>query len=500
MATAIALVACSSQPTTSEAEGELLSQQREIAYGQQQFLPAQQMHGGEYRLDPALGEYVARVGMSLAGFSDRPQLPWQFVILNNSTPTSWSLPGGKVAITRQLLQALRNESELAAVLSHEMVHVEARHSLQEIDRPLTTNMGPAAPNLLGQDILVGGSVALGATLINTRYGPAEEILADEQGMRYMAAAGYDPSAAVALLTRELDGDITGTSRTDWSIGLFASHPPSRARLSASQRLLPTLPTGRSAGEHSYTEALSTLKARAPAYDLYDGGVTALSRQRPEEALALSQRAIALLPEESLFHELEGRSLEILGQYRAAVAAYDRAIARNDRYYAHFLYRGLLRYSMGDKRGAWTDLEKSNTLLPNQLASHTLGELAKERGDNEAASTLFKASAEAGGVLGRRSELLMIAADVDHWLPALLGIDAGGMLEVAVGNHSRISFRDCEVEVYRRQDDADHHVATIVVEPVPSGYYSPRTETGIGPLDKKQLSSYFARVKQANPAD
>jgi len=74
LAAALAMAACSSQPTSDDTRGEMLSQQREVAYGQQQFLPAQQMHGGEYRLDPQLGEYVTRVGRALAQVSDRAEL------------------------------------------------------------------------------------------------------------------------------------------------------------------------------------------------------------------------------------------------------------------------------------------------------------------------------------------------------------------------------------------------------------------------------------------
>ncbi len=499
-AAAIAAAACSSQPTSDDTRGEMLSQQREVAYGQQQFLPAQQMHGGEYRLDPQLGEYVTRVGRALAQVSDRPELPWQFVVLNNSTPNSWSLPGGKIAITRSLLQSLHDESELAAVLSHEMVHAEARHSLQEMDRPLSTNMGPTAPNLFGQDLLVSGSVALGATLINTRYGPKEELLADEHGMRYMSRAGYDAAAAVALLTRAQQGDMMQAGQGDWYSGLFAGHPPSHERLQAAQKTLTTLQPGQSTGENTFTEATRKLRGDSHAYAIYDSGVAALAQQRPDEALALSQQAIGLLPDESLFRELEGRCLEVLGQYRAALAAYDKAVALDDRYYAHLLHRGLLKYAMGDKHGAWSDLEQSHALLPTQLANHYLGVLARDRGDRKAASAWFKASAEAGGTLGSQSELMMIENDVEKWLPALLGVNAEGQLEVAVGNRSRVSFRDCEVDIIRRQGEVEQRVATITVAPVPSGFYSPRTATGIGPIDQGQLSSYSARVTHTNPAE
>jgi predicted Zn-dependent protease len=77
--------------------------------GIQNYVPMQQSQGGVYDVDPALTAYVESVGQKLAAVSDVP-LPYEFVVLNNSVPNAWALPGGKIAINRGLLTELQSSS------------------------------------------------------------------------------------------------------------------------------------------------------------------------------------------------------------------------------------------------------------------------------------------------------------------------------------------------------------------------------------------------------
>lgn len=122
-----ALAGCSTNPVTGRSEITFVGEDTEIRMGEQNYVPMQQSQGGEYDIDPVLTEYVQGVGQKLSAVSDRP-LPYEFVVLNNSVPNAWALPGGKIAINRGLLTELESEAELAAVLGHEIVHAAARHS------------------------------------------------------------------------------------------------------------------------------------------------------------------------------------------------------------------------------------------------------------------------------------------------------------------------------------------------------------------------------------
>ena len=114
------LVGCATNPVTGESEFAFVDESQELAIGAEQYPPSQQMQGGRYVADPAVGAYVSEIGARLAAVSDR-DLPYEFVVLNNGVPNAWALPGGKIAVNRGLLLELENEAELAAVLGHEVV-------------------------------------------------------------------------------------------------------------------------------------------------------------------------------------------------------------------------------------------------------------------------------------------------------------------------------------------------------------------------------------------
>ena len=228
-----ALAGCVINPVTGDRELALVSAEQEIAIGEQQYEPSQQMQGGEYTLDPELTTYVTGIGQKLAAVSDR-QLPYEFVVLNSSVPNAWALPGGKIAVNRGLLTELDSEAELAAVLGHEIVHAAARHGALAMQRGLLLQAALLATQVAAQRSDYGGltvgAASLGAQLLTMRNSREAELESDHYGMRYMAAAGYDPNAAVSLqetfvrLSKEPGGD-GGRLAT-----LFASHPPSEERV------------------------------------------------------------------------------------------------------------------------------------------------------------------------------------------------------------------------------------------------------------------------------
>ena len=95
------------------------------------------------------------VGNRLAKVSDRPELPYEFVVLNDSIPNAWAMPGGKIAFNRGLLYELNSEAELAAVLGHEITHAAARHGAKSMERGI---------------FMQGAMVAIGIASQNSNYG------------------------------------------------------------------------------------------------------------------------------------------------------------------------------------------------------------------------------------------------------------------------------------------------------------------------------------------
>ena len=103
------LAACGTNPVTGKKEIQFVSESAEIDIGNQNYAPMRQSEGGDVNVLPELSAYVNEVGQKLAAVSDR-KLPYEFVVLNNSVPNAWCLPGGNPATThRQAGQSRAHE-------------------------------------------------------------------------------------------------------------------------------------------------------------------------------------------------------------------------------------------------------------------------------------------------------------------------------------------------------------------------------------------------------
>ena len=222
------IAGCSTNPVTGRSELVLLSESQEIALGEKNYLANQQASGGPFLLDEPLTRYVSDLGAKLAAVSDRPTLPYEFVVLNSGVPNAWAMPGGKIAINRGLLVLLESEAELAAVIGHEIVHAAARHTAQAQTRQTALSAGVVGLELLtGQRLgqLQQTGVKYGGQLLLSRYGREQELEADLYGMRYMAKAGFDPEGAVQLQQKFVQLSAQRGQQNTLE-ALFASHPPS----------------------------------------------------------------------------------------------------------------------------------------------------------------------------------------------------------------------------------------------------------------------------------
>ena len=158
---ALVVAGCSVNPVTGKRDLMLVSTADEIQMGEQNYVPMQQSQGGVYDVDPELTRYVSSIGQSLAAVSE-VDLPYEFVVLNNSVPNAWALPGGKIAVNRGLLTEMNSEAELAAVLGHEIVHSAARHTAQQMSKGMLMEGVVAATS-----IAVGGA-AMAISLLEER--------------------------------------------------------------------------------------------------------------------------------------------------------------------------------------------------------------------------------------------------------------------------------------------------------------------------------------------
>lgn len=437
------VAACSVNPVTGEKQFSLVSAEQEISIGSQQYQPSQQAQGGPYYLDPEIQLYVAGIGKKLAAVSDQPNLPYEFVVINNAVPNAWALPGGKIAINRGLLTHLQDESELAAVLSHEIVHAAARHSAAQMTRGTLINIGAqalgAASQSNGFGELGGMAAQFGSAAWMASYGREAELESDAYGMEYMVRAGYDPDGAVKL--QETFVKLSKNRQSDFLSGLFASHPPSQARVTANKAKAQSYPPGGIINRALYQKKMAQLQKDQAAYQAQEEAIKALQNKSAQNALNHLDQAIKLQPREGQFWELRGHAWSLLKESANADNAFSTAIAKNPNYFSHYLARGLLRYKEGKATEANQDLTQSYQLLPTPEASLYLGNIASDEGDQKTALNHYRQAAQAKNEIGQQAEnklaLIEMATAPNRYILNRLSLNNEGYLMLSVYNKSSI---------------------------------------------------------------
>jgi len=443
--------ACAVNPVTGKTELMMVSTAQEIEMGKQNYLPMQQSQGGAYDVDRELSSYVQGIGSRVAAQSG-VSLPYEFVVLNNSVPNAWALPGGKIAINRGLLTELQSEAELAAVLGHEAVHAAARHTAAQMSRSQMLQIGVATTAIATSDSDYGNLYAGGASLLAqlglSKYGRSAELESDYYGMLYMSKAGYDPQGAVELQRTFVR--LSEGRDSDWLSGLFASHPPSEERVRANIATAATLPAGGSSGRDEYQAMMKKTMARKPAYEAYDEGRKALSEKKPDEALALANKAIDLYDGEAHFHALRGDVRLSADKYDMAITNYTRAIERRDRFFYYHLQRGLANKELGRIDSAETDLNRSIELLPTAPAHFALGDIAATRGNSSAAIEHYKIVAKSGGEYGKAATAALAKLEMPSnpgaYIARACSADGTGKLVVTVRNDTTVTITGVQVAV------------------------------------------------------
>lgn len=443
--------ACSVNPVTGKREITLVGTQSEIQMGEKNYLPMRQSQGGDYDVDERLTEYVAGIGNRLAAVSDR-ELPYEFVVLNNSVPNAWALPGGKIAINRGLLTELDSEAELAAVLGHEIVHAAARHSARQIERGMLFQGLVLATAVATSDSDYGnyaiGGANLGAQLLTQSYSRKAELESDLYGMRYMSRAGYDPQGAVSL--QETFMRLSEGRPTDWMSGLFATHPPTQERVATNQRTAASMPPGGELGAERFKAMMAGTSAAIPAYEAYDEGRKALAEHDTAKAVRQAEKAIGLFPDEANFYALRGDARLLDEQYDMAVTNYNSALRRRNGFFYYYLQRGRAQEKLGNDSAAAQDLEKSLTLLPTAPAHSALGNIAARRGDKTVAIEHYRMVAGGKGEVAQSARASLVRLDLtDHpgdYVLTRCDVDSSGNLLVLIQNATSVTVDNVRLSI------------------------------------------------------
>lgn len=408
----VLLAGCAVNPVTGRQELALfqVSTSEEIRLGQQTFPRALQQLGGEYG-DPQLAEYVQRVGDALAKVSQRPDLPYQFKVVNDSAPNAFALPGGFIAISRGLLVALENEAQLASVLGHELGHVTARHSVQAMQRGSLLGLGTAVLGGVagqgGYGIVAQQAGQLAAGLLENTYSREQERESDRLGVDYLVLAGYDPQGAVQL-QEYFYRKVEQGAEPMWLAGLFRTHPFSRERMLDLQQYVAER-YAFTASDPQYVlkpqpfaRAVAGLRRVQQGYALYDQARQFEEQGQLSRAIAGYLQAATAAPDQALILTALGTAYLKADDLAAGQQHLRRAVQLDGQYYRSRLGLGYVLLEQEDYPLAVRELEASMALLPTLQGAYLLAGAYEGNRQIGQAVEMYRAvvKADAGGRLGQ----------------------------------------------------------------------------------------------------
>lgn len=225
------LAACASAPVTGRNQLILVSEPEAQQMGLQAYQQILEKSTISDRQD--YNRRVNTIGRRIAAVSGKPDLDWEFTVIEDDTPNAFALPGGKVGVHTGLFKVAENDDQLATVMAHEVAHAIARHGSERMSQQMVVKGGlqglGAATGSAGAVQLAAAAAQLGIILPYSRDQEAE---ADQIGLIYMARAGYDPRAAVDLWR---NFDAMGGDRP---AEFVSTHPSPGSRIERLQELMP----------------------------------------------------------------------------------------------------------------------------------------------------------------------------------------------------------------------------------------------------------------------
>lgn len=224
-----------------------LSEEDEIKLGQE---AAKQVEAQQSILkDQQITAYVDALGQKLVRYGKRPNLKYAFKVADTDEINAFALPGGFVYVNRGLLAAAGSESELAGVLGHELGHVAARHSAEQMKKALYANMGlELLGSVLGNRTGMAVTLAkvgaqLGANAGMMKFSRDDERQADQLGLETVCHAGYDPNGMITFFEKLEKQSKTSPSKLQL---FFSTHPNTAERVENISKQMKELPPRKNA--------------------------------------------------------------------------------------------------------------------------------------------------------------------------------------------------------------------------------------------------------------
>ncbi|MEN8163699.1 MAG: M48 family metallopeptidase, partial [Acidobacteriota bacterium] len=280
----IVAAACTLNPATGRRQLALIGEQQEVAMGLQ-YDKGVTAEFGLYP-DEEWQSYIQEIGHTLAATSERPQLPWEFKVVDDDTVNAFAVPGGFIYMTRGILAHFNSEAQLATVMGHEIGHVTARHSVEQMSRAQLAQLGVGVAMVASEEFRQYSQLAeLGLGVLFLKFSRDDERQSDGLGMRYLLRAGYDPHEAPKVFEMlERYGQAQGQARLpEWQ----ATHPSPDRRVANLEEKIGKLPPEQQEGTVKRNEYLHRLDGMTFGKDPRQGYFVGQTFYHPGMAFRMS---------------------------------------------------------------------------------------------------------------------------------------------------------------------------------------------------------------------
>lgn len=256
--------------------------------------------------DAQANAYVSQVGRKLLA-TLKPadmvyaNMPFSFQVVNAVYINAYAFPDGTIAITRGMLAELENEAQLAAVLGHEIAHVNCGHTASAMSKSSVYGaLVSGTQNYLASRgsswaDFAGMAGQLGSEVVLASYSREQERQADQGGMMYMVRAGYDPQGMVDLM--RLLVRISGANPSALE-RMFSTHPMSAERLQAAQTRAQSEYAGQNAGADNraaFLAATASIRKGKEAFKLFETAESQLGQKQFGSAKSTAEQGLRLAP-------------------------------------------------------------------------------------------------------------------------------------------------------------------------------------------------------------
>ncbi|MCK5203495.1 MAG: M48 family metalloprotease [Desulfobacterales bacterium] len=359
---------CATDPVTGKSQFMLVSEDTEIQIDRQ-YSPLQFSTDFGPVQDHKLNSYISQVGNSMAASSHRPHMPYSFRVVNATYVNAYAFPGGSIAATRGIMLSLDNEAELAALLGHELGHVNARHAAEQMSKGqlsqalvggisvLAGTQSAALGDLAGQL----GQISAGALLAS--YSRDNEREADALGIQYMVGAGYGSEGFIGLM--EMLNSMSKHKSTTVDL-LFATHPMSQERYDTAVQTANTKYQSALKGplyRERYMDHTARLRAQKGAIQEIQNGEKQLAARKYDAASNHFRKALKKAPDD--YVALCMTSISNLAQKKYAVGRQYAEMAQKayPKEAQAYHLSGYSKIQLKDFEGAYEEFHSFELLLP-----------------------------------------------------------------------------------------------------------------------------------------